>query len=112
MGTVFLAVFAGAEKVDLARAGEPMPEDLVEVRHDLGLAGTLLQPGLGAALLHIPVPEHRRCHAVEHRSLVELDKRIRVGPVPSGRVPPIDDYGMRIGMIDQMLNITLTETVT
>ena len=101
MGGAVGVVLAPAEERDPARADEAAIQDVVVVRADLRLTGPLLEPRLRAALLHRAAPEHGRRDAVEHRRLVQLDERVRVEPMPAGRVPAVDQRDVHIGVIDQ-----------
>ena len=76
-------------------------QDVVVVGLDLRPTGPFLEARLRAALLHGAATEHGRRDAVEHRRLVELDERIRVLPVPAGRVATVDERDVDVGVIDQ-----------
>ena len=75
-------------------------EDVVVVGLDRRLAGPLLEPGLRATLLHRAAAQHRRRDAVEHRRLMELDKGIRVLPMPAGCVATVNHRDVHIRMVD------------
>ena len=101
MGGAVRVILAPPEEGDAARADEAAMQDVVVVGLDLRLTGPFLEPRLRAALLHGAATEHGRRDAVEQRRLMELDERIRVLPVPAGRVATVDERDVHVRVIDQ-----------
>ena len=101
MGGAVRVVLAASEEGDAARADETAIQDVVVVGEDLRLPGPLLEPRLRAAPLHRTAAEARRRDAVEQRRLMQLDERIRVQPVPAGRVATVDERDVDVGMVDE-----------
>ena len=101
MGGAVGVVLAPSEEGDATGIGEASMQDVVVVALDLRAAGALLETRLRAPLLHGTGPEHRRCDAVEHRRLVQLDERVGVLPVPAGRVAAVDERDVHVGVVDE-----------
>ena len=97
---VEVVVDAGQER-DPSRSGEAAVQHVVEVGLDLWLARPLLQPRLRSRPLQRAVAQDGGRHAVEHRCLVQLNERVRVVPVTSGEMTPIDQRHVHVGMVDQ-----------
>ena len=93
-----LADVARHRKVaDLPRRQQALLHDAVVVPAYLRGAGALVHPCVRSVAVYRLAAERQRVHAVVRGGLVQAHKRIRLEPVPAGRVPPVDhdDVGPR-----------------
>jgi hypothetical protein len=103
MGRAVRAVFATAEEGHAPGLEEALVEDAVVVRADLGDARTFLEARLRPGRLDRTGSEDGRRDAVEQGRLVQLDERVRVEPVPAGRVAAIDERDVHVCVIDERI---------
>jgi hypothetical protein len=74
------------------------------VAADLGRGRAFQKPGVRPPAVDAIFAERKRVHTVVSRRLVQPNERLRVMPVPAGRVPPIDHHHAGVGVRDQRVH--------